>query len=93
MMGNFVFFENERFLPKTCLGMDYLLFISTCFLGSVGNFEDDVWKLKDVYSQKLRDKKALNYIYICHIFKLKSLDSMLKYTVKMFFYYSSFDPW
>ena len=47
---------------------------------------------KNVYSQKLRDKKALDYIYICNIFKLKSLDGMLKYKVKMFFYYSSFDP-
>ena len=91
-MVNFFFVENERFLPKTCLGMDYLLIILTYCLGSVGNFENDVWKLKDVYSQKLRDKNALDYIYICHIFKLKSLDGMLKYKVKMFFYYSSFDP-
>ena len=42
--------------------------------------------------KKLRDKKALDYTHICHIFKLKSLNSMLKYKGKMLFYYSSFDP-
>ena len=48
---------------------------------------------KDVYSQQLRYKKALDYTHICHIIKLKSLNGMLKYKVKMFFfYYSSIDP-
>ena len=47
--------------------------------------------MKDVDSQKLRDKKALDYTHICYIFKLKSLNGILKYKVKMFFYYSSFD--
>ena len=28
----------------------------------------------------------LNYTHICHIFKLKSLNGMLKYKVKMFFF-------
>ena len=36
---------------------------------------------KDDCSQKLRDKKALDYSHICHILKLKSLNSMLKYKV------------
>ena len=34
-------------------------------------------------------KKALYYTHICQIFKLKSLNGMPKYKVKMFFYYSS----
>ena len=45
--------------------------------------------------KKLRDKKALDYTHICHIFKLKSLNGMLKYKnvlLKCFFYHSSIDP-
>ena len=42
--------------------------------------------------KKIRDKKALDYTHICHIFKLKSLNGRLKYKVKMFSYYSFFDP-
>ena len=54
--------------------------------------------LKTMYRNKkmfilknLGPKKALDYIHIFHIFKLKRLNGMLKYKVKMFFYYSSFD--
>ena len=47
---------------------------------------------KMIIHKKLRDKKVLDYTHICHIFKLKSLNGMLKYKVKMFFCYSSFDP-
>ena len=50
-----------------------------CFFCSVGDFEDDV------YDVKLRDNKALVYTHMCHIFKLKSLNGMLKYKIKMFF--------
>ena len=35
--------------------------------------------------KNLGTKKALDYTHICHIFKLKSLNGMLKYKVKMFF--------
>ena len=34
--------------------------------------------------KRIRDKKALDYTHICHIFKLKRLNGMLKYKVKMF---------
>ena len=43
--------------------------------------------------RKRGDKKALDYTHISNIFKIKSLNGMLKYKVKMFFYYSFFDPW
>ena len=38
--------------------------------------------------KKLRDKKALDYTHICHIFKLKSLNGMFKDKFKMFLHYS-----
>ena len=44
-----------------------------------------MYRNKKMFSQKIRYKKALDYTYICHIFKLKSLHGMLKYKVKMFF--------
>ena len=36
--------------------------------------------------KNLGTKKALDYTHICHIFKLKSLNGMPKYNVKMFFF-------
>ena len=36
--------------------------------------------------KKMGTKKALDYTQICHIFKLKSLNGMLKYKVKMCFF-------
>ena len=60
----------------------------------MGDFEDDVWKNKDIYSKKIKYKKALGYTHICHIFKLKNLNGMLKYKDEMLvFYYFSIDPW
>ena len=39
-------------------------------------------------NKKMFIHKKLDYTHICHILKLKSLNRMLKYKIKMFFYYS-----
>ena len=51
------------------------------FLGSVG-ISKTMYRNKKMFILKnLRDKNALDYI--CHIFKLKSLNGMLKYKIKI----------